>query len=435
MRNPSISGSDGPLAHFRMGGSRLAVVSAVLLLLAAACGGGRLDDQTLPSTPERSVEQLARGDQMSAVIAFPQHEAPLGTDRGGEYFAGRLIMSEGCLRAEAPQYEAGTPPSSYLLIWPNGFALESTPGAMRVVDESGHVVAQVGDHVRLSRATTTFRQAADLGLVKELSEDCREPFFLVGDEVTAFDPEHERTRLRLSEPEVLFLRERTVLSAERTLLEAAGVGELVLDGRCLRLKDRPMEKHWPAIVWPAGFTPHVHDGVVQIRNGAGRIVAEVGDEIAGGGGYFDLGPGECTGPVFRANRVKVLPDVPVYFPRHDGTLSSHREPELLSGRLILDGKCLLVDDDVIRVKDRVYVGISLLLFWPDTFALSSGHGNVGIVDATGNVVARVGDQVEFSAFQITYAEAMENGSLAEITPACSGAYWAVGEEFATAPAR
>ena len=61
-------------------------------------------------------------------------------------------------------------------------------------------------------------------------------------------------------------------------------------------------------------------------------------------------------------------------------------------------------------------------------------GDVGIVDATGRVVARVGDEVEFSAFDLTYQQAMEQGGLEEISPACSGAYWAVGEEFtASAP--
>ena len=55
---------------------------------------------------------------------------------------------------------------------------------------------------------------------------------------------------------------------------------------------------------------------------------------------------------------------------------------------------------------------------------------MGIVDGTGTVVARVGDEVEFDAFNLTYEEAKEHGGLAEITPACSGPYWAVGETFA-----
>ena len=67
---------------------------------------------------------------------------------------------------------------------------------------------------------------------------------------------------------------------------------------------------------------------------------------------------------------------------------------------------------------------------PVEFALSVQGGVVGIVDGTGTVVARVGDEVEFDAFNLTYEEAKEHGGLAEITPACSRPYWAVWETFA-----
>ena len=51
-----------------------------------------------------------------------------------------------------------------------------------------------------------------------------------------FDPGNEATELRLSDPDVLLLRQKTVMVAERSFPLAAGVGELVLDGPCLRLK-------------------------------------------------------------------------------------------------------------------------------------------------------------------------------------------------------
>ena len=107
-----------------------------------------------------------------------------------------------------------------------------------------------------------------------------------------FDPGNEATELRLSEPDVLLLRQKTVMAAERAFPVAEGVGELVLDGPCLRLKD---EYGISTIIWPAGFTPHVQDGVVQVRNGAGRVIAQVGDEIAGGGAYHERGPGGVSG--------------------------------------------------------------------------------------------------------------------------------------------
>ena len=419
------------LGGFRLNGLRL--VAVVFLVVAAGCGDGQASDHA-DAMGSPSPGALPGNGGRGPVAVFPRHDAPLETDRGGEYFAARLVLREGCLRAEVSPSHDANDPGSWLLIWPNGFTFEAEPGTARVADELGQVVARVGDHIRLSRTALTFEQAAERELVTGLSEDCADPYFLVGDEVSAFDPGSEATELRLSDPDVVFLRERTMISRHRALMTAAGVGELILDGQCLRLKNSTNKSHWPTIIWPAGFTPHVHQGVVQIRNGAGRVIAEVGNEIAGGGGFLDRDSGECSGPVWWANKMKTLPDVEVYFPKQDGSLVPEEGTELFSGNLILFGKCLKVADDVIRVKDRVYAGISPLIIWPHDFALSTEDGVVGIVDGTGSVVAYVGDEVEFDAFNLTYEEAREHGGLAEITPACSGPYWAVGETFASVPA-
>ena len=431
----SIGDNSGPFrlpVRIWLGGFTL-VALIIMMGMMAGCGNDRAPDQATTNLSPSSDTSPVNSESASAVV-FPRHHAPLGTDRGGEYFAGRLILREGCLRAEVSSNYDANDPGSWLLIWPTGFTFATEPGTVRVVDELGRVVAHVGDHIRLSRAAVTFEQATERELVRGLSEDCAEPYFLVGDEVSAFDRRNEATELRLSDPDVVFLREKTVIARYQTLLQASGVGELVLDGQCLRLKNSPTRARWPTIIWPAGFSPHVHQGVVQIRNGAGRVIAEVGDEIAGGGGYFDRGSGECSGPVWHANEMKTLPDVEVYFPKQDGTLVPEEGAELFAGKLVLYGKCLQVADNVIRVKDRVYAGTSPLIIWPHTFALSMEDGVVGIVDGTGSVVARVGDEIEFDAFNLTYPEAMEHGGLAEITPACSGPYWAVGKTFAAVPA-
>ena len=400
----------------------------VLLLLASAAGCGNDGDDSL-KTPATSLElstPQAPDGQASSVV-FPRHEAPPGTDRGGEYFAGQLVITEGCLRAEAPSNDAANPRSSFLLIWPGAFTIAAESGSVRIVDGFGRIAAHVGDHVRLSRAAVTYQQAMDQGLIEGLSDDCAGPYLLVGDEVTAFDPRYEATELRLSDPDVLLMRGKTVKGFP-SLMQALGIGELVLDGPCLRLGDSST-----TIIWPAGFTPHVDRGVVQVRNGAGRVIATVGDEIAAGGGYRTLDDGACSGEVFIANQIKVLPDVEVYFPRQDGTLAADQEAERYEGELVLDGKCLMVDSPL-RLRDRSYGPVSPLLIWPSTFSLSLEDGEVGIVDATGHVVARIGDEVIFSAFGVSYQQAMEHGGLEEISPACSGALWAVGEEFsASAP--
>ena len=62
---------------------------------------------------------------------------------------------------------------------------------------------------------------------------------------------------------------------------------MLLDGDCLRVGTSPNLKRYPdpdRSCGPLGLTPHIEDGVVRVRNGAGRTVARVGDEIGMGGG-------------------------------------------------------------------------------------------------------------------------------------------------------
>ena len=113
----------------------------------------------------------------------------------------------------------------------------------------------------------------------------------MGEEVAVFDPKNEAAELRLSDLDVLFFRQKTEISVNSELMDAAGTGELVLDGQFLRPNGGAM------ILWPAGFTRHAEGGVVHVRNGSGRSIAKIGDKIAGGGGYFKNRYGECPGEI------------------------------------------------------------------------------------------------------------------------------------------
>ena len=396
----------------RLTGIFLAIVG-FLVMLFAGCADGQVpaDDSS-----ERAASSTDGGQP--SLVAFPRHDYPLGTDRGGEYLAGRLVLSEGCLRIEVPADNSDDIALSLLVIWPSAYKVEETSRTVRVMDGMGRTAARAGDHVRLSWAPATYQEAKPRELVTGLSEHCPDPSFLVGEEVTVFDPENEATELRLSDPAVLFLRQRTEISANRGFMDAAGIGELVLDGQCLRLDGVA------TILWPAGFTPHAEDGVVHVRNGAGRTIVKVGDEIAGGGGYFNSRYGECPGEIFMIHEIKVLPDVEVYFPKQEEALKQGQVMKGYVGELVLNGKCLGV-----RVSGGSIGHEPALLVWPRTFELNVEDGAVEIIKATGGVVAKVGDEVRFSAFTITYDYGSKPGALEEITPACTGPYLAVGEDF------
>ena len=377
----------------------LLLISAVLpATILAGCGGDRVP-----------VEQAD-----PASVAFPRHDYPLGTDRGGDYFAGQLVLREGCLLVEVPSNPNNAPWPARLAIWSSSFSLDVESGTVRVFDGQGQVAAQVGDYVRISRAELTSEDHKYAELIAGLPEHCPAGRTFVG-AVTVFDPKNEVTKLWLQSPEVLLLRQETVMAAERVFLTAAGFGELVMDGPCLRINGGA------TVLWPPGFAPHVEDGVVLVHNGAGQTIARVGDEIAGGGGYFKSRYKECPGEAFHIHSIKVLPDTPVYFPQWDEAIKMGQVVKPRTGELALDGKCL-----VIRNILEGGVPNDVLLFWPEAYGLNVQDGAVEVLDATGRIVARVGDGIQVNAFNVTYGQAIKHGGLDKITPACSGG-WAVEE--------
>ena len=73
------------------------VIASLLVVVAAGCSNGQEYDQAPTEISLQHATPLADDDQASSMV-FPQHDASLGTDRGGEYFAGQLVLSEGFYR-------------------------------------------------------------------------------------------------------------------------------------------------------------------------------------------------------------------------------------------------------------------------------------------------------------------------------------------------
>ena len=172
-------GSSGPgwaVTVYRQAGLRLLFVSLLVALAAVGCRGGQGDVGGKGPVKDANIGgDEGPGEDADVVVMFPQHDAPLGTDNGGNYHAGRLVLNEGCLRIEVPP-DANGPGRASLLIWPSGFALNVERGVVRIVDSDGEIAASVGDHIRLSRATVSYQEATDQGLLRGMSEDCAGSF-------------------------------------------------------------------------------------------------------------------------------------------------------------------------------------------------------------------------------------------------------------------
>ena len=290
---PSSSGLIRVLTGSRPASRQALIVSVLFALAVAGCGGGQ---------------------GREVVGAFPQHDVPIATDSGNQFITVQLVLKEGCIRADAPPPDSISP-KSLLIVWPHSFTLSTEDGSVRIVDETGRIAARIGDHVRLSGTMARWiRARSQTARWRELKQlmpkECEGPYWLVGDYVTAISLDGPTAlTLQLPDSELHFRLARNYLSSGRESLTAEAVGELVLEGQCLRLKVDDRDETY-FIVWPAGFTPHDHRGVVHVRNGAGRVIAQVGDRLSMGGGYSmgysRWGDAKCPGPNFGADNIEVL---------------------------------------------------------------------------------------------------------------------------------
>ncbi len=240
------------------------------------------------------------------ITQLPQHDEPLRTDRGNEYFFGKLVVRDGCLRLDygGTGYFEGL---TLLLVWPSGFSVSVEDGSVRLIDTAGLIAANLGDDIRFSgraigesvwplyaeepgpdqpqgrlrwREQLKEWQQVEQDWQQRLSVDCPGPFLMVGDEVTVVGSD-EPTVISIPGSTLFFPRRNSVRGpkASHTL---EGTGELVLDGDCLRF-GHGGDREAPIIEWPAGFAPYIEGGEVEIRNGAGRTIARVGDFMRVGG--------------------------------------------------------------------------------------------------------------------------------------------------------
>ena len=252
-------------------------------------------------------------DQPARIVGFPQYEGAPMLPEGSKF--GELIVVDGCLRLRRyphPNFPDQTP-VSLLLVWPENFTLSTKGDSIQIINGAGLIAARVGDDVRFSghgvcaEGWCGITDIGEIDLLQPLPEGCPGPYWIVGEEVSAVGPE-EPIVVSIPGSTLFFPRQKSIKAFAVEHMTALTGGELILDGDCLRVGRMNDRYPDPAIVWPAGFTLHIEDGVVQVRDGAGRTIARVGDEIYMGGGevsaeFRGLDPERCPGKYWIAGSV------------------------------------------------------------------------------------------------------------------------------------
>lgn len=114
------------------------------------------------------------GHTSSPIPFFPkQKEEPnvyMQADLTGE-----LILVDGCLRINDIDN------NNFLLVWPKDFSLRIENNTVQVIDEIGQLVAQEGDTLVIGGGEMPEEHIAEY-LAEPLPDNCRGPFWIVGDE-------------------------------------------------------------------------------------------------------------------------------------------------------------------------------------------------------------------------------------------------------------
>ena len=253
----------------------------------AACLAAIACDRPPTPIPEATTEPAGDSD-VNGVVHFPQHKQPISTGDGSNVFLGDLVVEDGCLRligkrpASLDDVYQKYPVNGFLLIWPPGYSLDADGDAAQIVDDAGLIVARVGDTIRVTAngwSPTRSGPADPPATAVPLPLGCDGPRLFVGDQVHAVTPD-EPTEITPPGSTLFFPRQKTP-SALIELPLVHSPGTLVLDGDCIKWRsDWFPEKPRRILVWPAGFTPHIEDGVVVVRNGGGRTVARAGESVS-----------------------------------------------------------------------------------------------------------------------------------------------------------
>jgi hypothetical protein len=207
-------------------------------------------------------------------VHFPQLKMRSGSVMEAELF-GELTLEDGYLRVD------GT-----LIIWQPDYFVHNNEGTIEILDRNGEVVARVGEEVYMGGGEISSMGFINSLIKEPLPQDCEGPFWLQG----------EGTRLSLNfsselfsleiipvkDENICFLQKKPLLDEFATAKKEI-TGKLIVcyDAYCLkcpRITVGDMVELY-LLIWPADCEARTENGVFEIADGSGNIIARDGEEM------------------------------------------------------------------------------------------------------------------------------------------------------------
>lgn len=105
------------------------------------------------------------------------------------------------------------------------------------------------------------------------------------------------------EPGQIHFPQLKPVSGEREFMEAELIGELAVVDECIYVNPREGDTGY-LVIWPPEFTVVTENDSIQVRNGAGEVVAQAGEEVYMSGGEIPISEAEWLSQQLRTK----LPD-------------------------------------------------------------------------------------------------------------------------------
>jgi hypothetical protein len=286
----------------------IAILFAGLLLNLSACA---LAEEWLAipglEAPAPTVD-VCRPLESHPEIAFPRQQPVEGPREVMEAeLVGMLALKDGCLRVESLYGDV-----SYLAIWPPEFTLGGVGENLAVLDGGGNIVGHIGREIYMGGGERKEAPWPEC-VRRQLPSACGGPYWIVGEGVRPnFRRDSELVRIELihtSERSAILIHKQPLLDAwVQDQSTISGVLRLYSPQRCPRIQSESgITNALP--LWPPAYALLFREGMVEILDGDGQVVAREGQQVTLHGGYiphsweseqyrrlYDDIPGDCTGP-------------------------------------------------------------------------------------------------------------------------------------------